>query len=189
MLSEADLFIVGRAALAAALGFVIGWERQAAGGAIRARTIALAALTAATLTALGHELFATGADRIVQGIVTGIGFLGGGVIMRGASGELRGLTTAASLWAMTGIGVAVGSGHELLGVLLAALVYLIAAWGDWPVLAQLRWRGPGRTASDASGHRDSDIPSDGIRSPAAAGRESDRSPRTGPTIHSKGGVR
>ena len=70
MLSEADLLIVGRAALAAALGFVIGWERQAAGGAIRARTIALAALTAATLTALGRELFATGTDRIVQGIVT-----------------------------------------------------------------------------------------------------------------------
>ena len=148
MFSEADLIIVGRAALAAALGFAIGWERQAAGGAIRARTIALAALTAATLTALGHEIFATGADRIVQGIVTGIGFLGAGVIMRGASGELRGLTTAASLWAMSGVGVAVGSGHELLGVLLAAVVYLIAAWGDWPVLAWRRRRDLARAASD-----------------------------------------
>lgn len=188
MFSEADLIIVGRAALAAVLGVVIGWERQAAGASVRARTIALAALTAATLTALGHELFATGADRIVQGIVTGIGFLGAGVILRGASGELRGLTTAASLWAMTGIGVAVGSGHELLGVLLAGLVYLIAAWGDWPVLARRR-RATGRPASDASGQQSGDVSSDGIRSSAAAGRGRTRAPRTHPTTHTKGGVR
>ena len=69
MLSENDLTILGRTALAAVLGLVIGWERQATGSAIKARTIALAALTAASLTALGHEIFATGTDRIVQGIV------------------------------------------------------------------------------------------------------------------------
>jgi putative Mg2+ transporter-C (MgtC) family protein len=188
MFSEADLIIVGRAALAAALGFVIGWERQVAGASVKARTIALAALTAAMLTALGHEIFATGADRVVQGIVTGIGFLGAGVIMRGTSGELRGLTTAASLWAMTGIGVAVGSGHELLGVLLAGLVYLIAAWGDWPVLARRR-QATGRPASDGSGQQSGDVSSGGIRSRAAAGRESVRAPRTHPTISSERGVR
>ena len=143
MLSEADLIIVGRAALAAVLGFIIGWERQVTGSPIRGgRTIGLAALTAASLTALGHEIFATGTDRIVQGIVTGIGFLGAGVIIHGAGGEVHGLTTAASMWAMTGIGVAVGSGHELLGILLAALVYLIIALGDWPVLAWLRLSRP-----------------------------------------------
>jgi uncharacterized membrane protein YhiD involved in acid resistance len=90
------------------------------------------------LTALGYEIFVTGTDRIVQGIITGIGFLGAGVIIHGGAGEVRGLTTAASMWAMTSIGVAIGSGHELLGILLAVLIYLIVAWGDWPVLSGLR---------------------------------------------------
>jgi putative Mg2+ transporter-C (MgtC) family protein len=153
MLSEADLIILGRAALAAALGFLIGWERQIAGSSVRARTIGLAALTAATLTALGNEIFATGTDRVVQGIVTGIGFLGAGVIIQGASGEVRGLTTAASMWAMTAIGVAVGSGHELLGVLLAVLIYLIIAVGEWPGLAWFRRQSSLRTAGSKAGER------------------------------------
>ena len=140
MPSRIDLIIVGRAALAALLGLLIGWERQVAGSEIKARTIALAALTTASLTALGHEIFAAGADRIVQGIVTGIGFLGAGVIIHGTSGEVRGLTTAASMWAMTGVGVAIGSGHAMLGMLLGLLVYIIIAVGEWPLLMLLRRR-------------------------------------------------
>ena len=140
MPSRIDLIIVGRAAVAALLGLLIGWERQVAGSEIKARTIALAALTAASLTALGHEIFAAGADRIVQGIVTGIGFLGAGVIIHGSSGEVRGLTTAASMWAMTGVGVAIGSGHAMLGMLLGLLVYIIIAVGEWPLLMLLRRR-------------------------------------------------
>jgi putative Mg2+ transporter-C (MgtC) family protein len=152
VLSENDLTILWRAALAAALGLLIGWERQATGSAIKARTIALAALTAASLTALGHEIFGTGTDRIVQGIVTGIGFLGAGVIIHGASGEVRGLTTAATMWAMTGVGVAVGSGHELLGALLAVLIYVIIASGQWPVLAWFHRRSS-RTVADKASQR------------------------------------
>ena len=140
MPSRIDLILVGRAAVAALLGLLVGWERQIAGSEIIARTIALAALTAASLTALGHEIFAAGADRIVQGIVTGIGFLGAGVIIHGSSGEVRGLTTAASMWAMTGVGVAIGSGHAMLGVLLGLLVYIIIAVGEWPILMLLRRR-------------------------------------------------
>ena len=138
MPSRVDWIILGRAALAALLGMLIGWERQTSGSGVKARTIGLAALTAASLTALGHEIFASGSDRIVQGIVTGIGFLGAGVIIHGASGEVRGLTTAASMWAMTGVGVAVGSGHAVLGVLLGLLVYVIIAIGEWPILKLLR---------------------------------------------------
>lgn len=138
MLTQNDLLILGRAALAAILGFVIGWERTVSGASIKARTIALASLTAAALTAVGTEVFATGTDRIIQGIVTGIGFLGAGVILHGANGEVHGLTTAATMWSVTVVGVAIGSGHELLGVLLAALIYLIVAWGEWPVLTGLR---------------------------------------------------
>ena len=167
MLSEADLIILGRTALAAALGFIIGWERQVTGSSMKGRTIGLAALTAASLTALGHEIFPTGTDRIVQGIVTGIGFLGAGVIIHGASGEVRGLTTAASMWAMTGIGVAVGSGHELLGTLLAALIYLIIAWGEWPILAWLRRQPSPRAAAETASQGLGETSSGGVRSPAA----------------------
>jgi putative Mg2+ transporter-C (MgtC) family protein len=162
MLTEADLVVLGRAALAAVLGLFIGWERRATGAAIKARTMGLAALTAAALTALGHEIFATGTDRIVQGIVTGIGFLGAGVILRGDRGEVRGLTTAAAMWAMTVVGVAVGSGHELLGILLATLVYLIIAWGEWPALARVPQRAGGQTA-DREG-----IPAEATRNPQRA---------------------
>jgi putative Mg2+ transporter-C (MgtC) family protein len=150
VLSDTDLIILWRATLAAALGLLIGWERRVTGSAIKGRTIGLAAMTAASLTALGHEIFATGTDRIVQGIVTGIGFLGAGVIIHGASGEVRGLTTAATMWAMTGIGLAVGSGHELLGVLLALLVYVVIASGEWPILALLRRRSSGVVADAAT---------------------------------------
>ena len=152
MLSETDLTILWRAALAAALGLLIGWERHVTDSAIKARTIALAALTAASLTALGHEILGTGTDRIVQGIVTGIGFLGAGVIIHGASGEVRGLTTAASMWAMTGVGLAVGSGHELLGALLALLIYVIIASGKWPIVSRIRRR-PSRALADTTSQR------------------------------------
>jgi putative Mg2+ transporter-C (MgtC) family protein len=141
MLTQLELLMLGRVALAALLGLAIGWERRAAGSSIKARTVALTALTAAVLTALGLELFVTGTDRIVQGLVTGIGFIGAGVIIHGADGEIRGLTTAASMWAVTGVGIAVGSGHALFGVLLALLIYLLVAWGQWPALTRWRQRG------------------------------------------------
>ncbi len=61
--------------------------------------------------------------------------------MRGAAGEARGLTTAASLWAMTGIGLAVGSDRELLGIGLATPTCTVVAWGEWPLITWL-WRRP-----------------------------------------------
>jgi putative Mg2+ transporter-C (MgtC) family protein len=70
-------------------------------------------------------------------VVTGIGFLGAGAILRSPSGEVRGHTTAAGLWAMSAIGMAVGSGHELLGVLLGFVLYTIIAVSEWPLLTRL----------------------------------------------------
>ena len=183
MLSDADLLVLARTALAAALGFVIGWERQVTSSAIKARTIAVAALTAAALTAMGHAIFETGTDRIVQGIVTGIGFLGAGVIIRGTDGEVHGLTTAASLWAMTGVGVAIGSGHELLGVGVATLIYVVVAWGEWPVVAEA-WRLlTGRRAAPAT---DESPGRDGAqrRTPYARSKNLNRREQV-PAIHGK----
>ncbi len=133
-----ELTIVLRAVIAALLGYLIGWERKVLGAPVRARAIALAATTAATLVALTEMFYPDETPRIVAGVVTGIGFLGAGMILRSSSGEVSGHTTAASLWAMSAIGMAVGSGHELLGILLAIVLYTTIALSDWPLLMQLR---------------------------------------------------
>jgi putative Mg2+ transporter-C (MgtC) family protein len=137
-MTEMELTIVLRAALAALLGFVIGWERKALGEQIRARAVALTAVTAATLVALTETYYPDEIARVVAGVVTGIGFLGAGAIMRSSTGEVRGHTTAASLWAMSAIGMAVGSGHELLGILLAMVLYCVIAISEWPLLTRLK---------------------------------------------------
>ncbi len=137
-MSAVELTIVLRAVLAAVLGFLIGWERKVLGAPVRARATALAAATAAALVALTEAFYPDDMARVVAGIVTGIGFLGAGMILRSATGEVSGHTTAASLWAMTAIGMAVGSGHELLGILLAFVLYTTIALSDWPLLTQLR---------------------------------------------------
>ncbi len=137
-MNEVELIIVLRAAIAAVLGFVIGWERKALGAPVRARATALAATTAATLVALTEAFYPDETARVVAGAVTGIGFLGAGMILRSSTGEVSGHTTAASLWAMTAIGMAVGSGHELLGILLAFVLYTIIAISEWPLLNRLR---------------------------------------------------
>lgn len=129
--------IVQRAVLAALLGFVIGWERTVLGAPVRARAVALAAMTAATLVALTQAFYPEETARVVAGVVTGIGFLGAGAILRSGNNDVSGHTTAASLWAMTAIGMAVGSGHELLGILLAFVLYTVIAISEWPLLSLL----------------------------------------------------
>jgi putative Mg2+ transporter-C (MgtC) family protein len=137
MMTGVELTIVLRAALAGVLGFLIGWGRTLLGEPIQARTIAVAATTAATLVALTEMLYPEETARVLAGVVTGIGFLGAGTILRSSTGEVHGLTTAASLWAMSAIGMAVGSGHELLGVLLTLVIGVIMTFSEWPVMTRL----------------------------------------------------
>ncbi len=136
-MTDVELTIVLRAVLAALLGYVIGWERKVLGAPVRARATALAATTAATLVALTEAFYPDETVRVLAGVVTGIGFLGAGAILRSSTGEVSGHTTAASLWAMSAIGMAVGSGHELLGILLAFVLYAIIAISEWPLLIRL----------------------------------------------------
>lgn len=141
MLTEIDLSILPilwRTGLATFLGYTIGWERRATGAPVRARTLGLVAMTSAALTSLTFQMGVTEAARVIAGLLTGIGFIGAGVIMRGSSGEVRGLTTAASLWAICAISIFVGAGYEGLGILLTLFVYVVLAWDDWPLVAQLR---------------------------------------------------
>ena len=92
------------------LGGVIGMERERGEHPAGLRTHILVCTGATLITLIDHSV-PNGGGRVAAQIVTGVGFLGAGTIMREASGTLvRGLTTAASIWAVAGIGMAVGTG-------------------------------------------------------------------------------
>ena len=117
-----ELEAIGRLLLAAALGFAIGLEREAAGQSAGERTHALVSLGSAAFTILSTTAF-PGSDmsRVAAGVVTGLGFLGAGTILKGSDMRIHGLTTAAGIWAVGAIGMAVGSGKYLLEIVVAVI--------------------------------------------------------------------
>lgn len=132
-----DVSLVGRVALGTLLGFLVGWEREFRGSSAGDRTFSLIALGATALAVLGVENFPAAAEKVIAGIVTGIGFLGAGLIMRGDAGGVRGLTTAASLWATAAVGTLAGAGEPAIAVLLAALIVLVLESSHIPVLRRI----------------------------------------------------
>jgi putative Mg2+ transporter-C (MgtC) family protein len=112
------------------IGGVIGLQREITHHAAGLRTHMLVSLGTAVLVVCAHESGMTPADvsRIVQGIVTGIGFLGGGAILKLTSErEIRGLTTAAGIWLTAAVSVAAGLGRigsALIGAALALFVLM-----------------------------------------------------------------
>jgi len=145
-----DALLLLRASVAAALGFIIGWSRERRGSAAGDRTYAMIALGAAAFTTIAVDNFPAAPDRLIAGIVTGVGFLGAGVIMRQGTGEVRGLTTAASIWAVASVGVIVGVGDYLMGIVVGALVLLILEWDHIPVLNHLGYHGTNGAAAPGS---------------------------------------
>ena len=107
-------------------GALVGLERSYHGRAAGLRTYALVCLGSALLVALAEELSRGPAGglgdstRVIQGIVTGIGFLGAGVIVKEGF-SVRGLTTAASVWVISAVGVVLGAGFYVLGAVATAL--------------------------------------------------------------------
>lgn len=122
---------------AAGLGLILGFERNFHGHAAGMRTYALVCSSAAAVTAIGgfSGLWFGGPDivqgkivaeatHVIQGIVTGIGFLGAGVILRDGV-TIRGLSTAASIWATAAIGITVGVGMYLAAILTTLTVVVL----------------------------------------------------------------
>jgi putative Mg2+ transporter-C (MgtC) family protein len=125
--------IFGRVAVAFALGFAIGWEREVRGAAAGDRTFALVTSASAAVVAVyGHI-----APNTVAGVMTGVGFIGGGLVLRSESGVVKGITTAATIWMAAGIGVVAGSGDLLLAVLVGALTLLTLEFRYIPGLRAL----------------------------------------------------
>src|SRR6476660_8041325 len=131
-----DFVIIGRVAGALGIGALVGFERNFHGPAAGLRThsrifIARAILLRVTvyqnqwMTLLEHDAIRTDPTRMAQGIMTGIGFLGAGVIFKEGL-TVRGLTTAASIWVTAAIGILVGIGFWVPAVLgtIAALAVL-----------------------------------------------------------------
>ena len=112
--------------LSLALGGIIGAERELRDKAAGFRTLMFICVGSTLFTIFSVRVaVASGADpgRIAAQIVTGIGFLGGGVILR-ERGEVRGLTTASTIWLVAALGVGVGSGEFLFSTLAAGVILL-----------------------------------------------------------------
>ena len=122
------LDMILRLLLAAALGAGIGYQRERANKPAGLRTHILISLGSALFTVISIFGFGNGVDpsRVAAGVVTGIGFIGAGVILRGVRGEhVVGLTTAASIWAVAAIGMAAGVGMYLIATIVTVIAVLV----------------------------------------------------------------
>ena len=125
--------IVIRLLLSAGLGLLIGAERQIRKKPAGLRTHSLVALgaclfTIATISVVGsqHESI----TRTIQGVVTGIGFLGAGMIFQ-SKNKVTGLTTSAEIWTLAAIGILVGLGNYTIAILATLLVLIILVPFKW----------------------------------------------------------
>lgn len=149
---------LARLLVAMVLGSLVGVERQTRGRAAGLRTNILVCLGSATVIVAFQKLsseFGMGASaairmdpaRAAAGVITGIGFLGAGTIMK-SKDFIRGLTTAASIWVVSAIGVTVGLGEYAIAIALTVLV-LVALFalhrvpirGDHYYCLRLKWKG------------------------------------------------
>jgi putative Mg2+ transporter-C (MgtC) family protein len=160
-----------RLALAALFGGLLGWQREKAGKAAGIRTHMLVCLGAALF--VGGPEFAgmdlDGQSRIVQGITTGIGFIGAGAILKMEShGRIFGLTTAAGIWMTAAIGVVVGMGREATAFVSTLAAFLIL------------WLLPSEHVHTEDGRPKEDDPAPIVEEDKPTENEKDEKPAAGP---------
>jgi len=122
---EIDVLLIEKVILSALLGALIGYERERAAKPAGLRTHILLSMGATLFTILSYEAF-PGSDpaRIAANIITGIGFIGAGVIIQ-QERKVVGVTTAASLWITTAIGMAVGTGYYFLSIVASLISFIV----------------------------------------------------------------
>lgn len=119
-----------RISIAMLLGAIIGLQREQYGKPAGLRTHILVAMGSALFVIAATEsgMTSDGVSRVIQGLTTGIGFIGAGAILKlGQEREIYGLTTAAGIWATAAVGVAVGLGLLGLAVLSVILIWFVLA--------------------------------------------------------------
>ena len=117
-----------RLLLAAGLGAAIGIERESRQKPAGLRTNILIALGSALFTMLSIDIGGVGStpDRIAAQVVTGVGFLGGGAILRSGR-NIHGMTTAATIWVNAAIGMATGAGEYALATVVTVITLVVLA--------------------------------------------------------------
>jgi len=139
-----------RLTIAVVLGGLVGFERETRGTAAGLRTHMLVALGAALFVLVPLEAGVQVADmsRVLQGITSGIGFLGAGAIIKlSQDRRIRGLTTAASIWLTAAIGVAAGMGKGAIAMFAALLALFILSHLHGKCCQRKSNSEPGKTAS------------------------------------------
>ncbi|WP_457105590.1 MgtC/SapB family protein [Methylobacterium sp. P5_C11] len=143
MMTATDLCL--RLGASVVAGMVVGVDREMHAKSVGVRTLGLVGLGSALVTMAGSGFLAEGVDanasRAIQGIVTGIGFLGAGVIVKGArKSHVHGMTTAAAIWVTAALGISCGVGAYLpVAVGLILLLLLIGIGGRIDRIIDARW--------------------------------------------------
>ena len=125
-----QLSVIINASIAALLGSFIGWERDRAGKSAGPRTMALVGSASAAIVSIGAIIDAASQNgdpsRALHAVITGIGFLGAGLIFTDKhSTGIQGVTTAATVFSTAAVGVAVGLGFQIAGVGLTLIILII----------------------------------------------------------------
>lgn len=135
---SAETLMALRVLVAVALGAFVGWEREQHGREAGVRTYGAVSLGACVFALIATHI--TGGSNphvIASGVVTGVGFLGAGVIMKD-QGSVVGLTTAATLWATASVGLAIGYGMYTLGLLVSLIVFGLLSLHHAPGWSRLK---------------------------------------------------
>ena len=122
MIDYTEAFL--RLVLAVVFGGLIGMEREVVHKPAGVRTHMLVSLGSALFVLIALQSVPEGIDKVLAGIATGIGFLGAGTIFK-AKSEVHGLTTAASIWTVAAVGLAVGLGYYLMTVIAVVLILIV----------------------------------------------------------------
>jgi putative Mg2+ transporter-C (MgtC) family protein len=131
--THVDAADFGRVMVAFALSFAIGFERELRGSAAGDRTYALVGTASAAITAVTLRL----SPQAVAGAITGIGFIGGGLVFREGTRNIRGVTSAACIFAVAALGVVAGAGHLLLALLVGVIILVNLEIRNIPFLNRL----------------------------------------------------
>jgi putative Mg2+ transporter-C (MgtC) family protein len=143
-MSHTELVLLSRVLLSFALSFAVGFERELRGSPAGDRTYAMVGTGAAAIVAVTYRI----SPQAVGGVVTGIGFIGAGLVFREGTRNIRGITSAATILAITGVGVVSGTGHWLLAICLTVIILVDLELRNIPGLNRLDARRYGALRDD-----------------------------------------